>query len=88
MIWGRRFKANYTPSELMGMQGALGIRNGVLMVVVTWQPHMIDNPDPAKRAVNGVPRRRTKAVGVEFTYPSCEPILMPQGGSGYFGREG
>jgi hypothetical protein len=51
-IWGRSFKANYIPSEMLGAQGVAEIRDGRLMIVVTWQPQLIDNPDPVagKRA--------------------------------------
>jgi len=45
-IWGRSFMANYMPSGMLGVQAPVGIRNGRLMVIVSWQPSLIDNPDP------------------------------------------
>jgi len=47
-LWGRTLTANFVPSELIGVQGPVGIKNGKLMVVVSWRPSMIDNPKPAK----------------------------------------
>lgn len=47
-IWGRSFKANYIPSGMLGAQGVAEIRDGRLMIVVTWQPQLIDNPDPVE----------------------------------------
>ncbi len=47
-IWGRSFKSNYIPSGMLGAQGVAEIRNGRLMIVVTWQPQLIDNPDPVE----------------------------------------
>jgi hypothetical protein len=47
-IWNRRFKANYMPTDMLGMQAAVGIRNGRLLTIVTWRPGLVDNPDDAK----------------------------------------
>jgi len=46
-LWGRRLTANYEPSEMPGMQTPVGVKNGKLVVVVSWRPNMIDNPQPA-----------------------------------------
>lgn len=43
-IWGRTFTANYMPSDMIGGQAPVGIRNGKLMVIVTWKPSFVDNP--------------------------------------------
>jgi len=45
-IWGRSFTANYMPSEMLGVQAAVGIRRGKIMVIVSWRPNMVDNPRP------------------------------------------
>jgi hypothetical protein len=45
-MWGRAFSANYIPSDILGMQAPIGVRNNRLVVVVTWRPAFIDNPKP------------------------------------------
>jgi hypothetical protein len=47
-IWNRDFKANYVPSGAIGVQGVVGVRNGQLLVVVSWRPHLVDSPKAAK----------------------------------------
>ncbi len=47
-IWGRGFKANYMPSDMLGVQAAVGIRNGKLLTIVSWRPNLVDNPDSAE----------------------------------------
>jgi len=46
-IWGRTFTANYVPSETLGVQAAVGIRRGRIIVIVSWKPGLVDNPKPA-----------------------------------------
>jgi len=45
-MWGRGFEANYIPSDILGMQAAVGVRHNRLVVVVTWRPASVDNPKP------------------------------------------
>lgn len=45
-IWGRWFTANFVPSDSFGEQRAVGVRNGKLLVVVSWRPSYVDNPKP------------------------------------------
>jgi len=59
-IWGKSFKANYMPSEILGMQAPVGIEGGRLVVIVTWQPHMVDSP---KRIGSGPPKAHKMAEG-------------------------
>ena len=47
-LWGRTLTANFMPSEMLGGMRPVEIRNGKLMVIVSWRPSMIDNPKPAK----------------------------------------
>ncbi len=49
-IWGKSFKANYMPSEMLGMQQIWNVdpETGRIDVVVSWQPHWVDSPDPVK----------------------------------------
>lgn len=46
-IWDRAIKVNYVPSETLGMQIPLGVRNGRFVVVVSWRPEYVDSPAPA-----------------------------------------
>ncbi|NLW86376.1 MAG: hypothetical protein GXY38_05830 [Planctomycetes bacterium] len=43
-IWNRQFTANYMPTEELGAQAPVGVRQGKLMVIVTWKPGMVDSP--------------------------------------------
>jgi hypothetical protein len=45
-IWGRDFSANYEPSEELGMQAPVGLKNGKLVVIVTWRPEYVDSTKP------------------------------------------
>jgi hypothetical protein len=45
-MWGRKFMANYTPADMLGMSGPVGIKNGKILCVVSWDPTKVDNPDP------------------------------------------
>lgn len=47
-MWGKGFVANYMPSEMMGVQAAVGIdaRTQRLKVIVSWRPAYVDNPEP------------------------------------------
>jgi hypothetical protein len=56
-IWGKSFKANYIPSESLGVQAPIGIRDGRIIVIVSWQPRLVGDPEP----VEGV---RAKAHGL------------------------
>ncbi|MFP4052456.1 MAG: hypothetical protein ACLFV7_01165 [Phycisphaerae bacterium] len=47
-IWNRGFKANYMPTDMLGIQAAVGIRNGRLLTIVSWRPNLVDNPDDAE----------------------------------------
>ena len=53
-IWNRSFKANYIPSAALGAQGISEVRDGKLVIFVTWQPQLVDNPeameDPLSKA--------------------------------------
>ena len=50
-IWNRTFTANYIPLEFVGLQTTIMMRRGKLVVVVSWQPTMVDNPKPADGAL-------------------------------------
>ncbi len=43
-IWNRSFTANYMPSSSFGFQAPVGIKDGEIQVIVSWQPNMVDNP--------------------------------------------
>lgn len=45
-IWGRNFVANYAPSDALGSEAPVAVRDGKIMVVVSWRPNMVDNPKP------------------------------------------
>ncbi len=47
-MWGRDFWANYIPSEMLGAMAPVGIRNGKLIIVVTWKPSLVDSTEPAE----------------------------------------
>jgi|GEM_PF-1415433 len=48
-IWKKSFKANYMPSGMVGAQQVIGVDpQGNLLVVVSWQPHMVDSPKKAR----------------------------------------
>ena len=47
VLWGRAFTANYVPSDMLGSMQTVDVRNGKLVTIVSWRPHMIDNPKPA-----------------------------------------
>jgi len=47
-IWGRKVWANYVPTEMLGGSGPVDVRNGKLLVVVTWKPSMVDSTKPAR----------------------------------------
>lgn len=47
-IWRRKFTANYVPSEELGLQAPVGIRDGKMLVIVTWRPGLV-NDDRAAR---------------------------------------
>jgi hypothetical protein len=42
-IWGKKFTANYRPSDMLGMMAAVAIRRGRLMVLVSWKPNYVDS---------------------------------------------
>lgn len=50
-IWRRNFMANYMPSDMLGAQAPVGIRDGKILVIVSWRPTMVDNPEPAGGAL-------------------------------------
>ncbi len=47
-IWDRKFKANYYPSRLLGVQKTVGVRNGRLLFVVSWRPDKLDSNEPVE----------------------------------------
>ena len=49
-VWGRRFTANYKPSDMLGAQAIWNVNydTGQVDVVVTWQPHWVDSDDPVE----------------------------------------
>ena len=47
-IWGRKVWANYMPTEMLGGAMPVDVRDGKLLVVVSWKPSMIDSAKPAK----------------------------------------
>jgi len=44
-IWNRSFTANYMPSESFGFQAPVGIKDGKIQIIVSWQPNMVDNDE-------------------------------------------
>jgi len=49
-IWGKSFKANYIPSDTLGVQAPIGIRDGRIIVIVSWQPRLVGDPEPVEGA--------------------------------------
>jgi hypothetical protein len=45
-IWGKSFKANYVPSEILGVHVPVMVEEDRLAFIVSWQPHLIDSPKP------------------------------------------
>lgn len=46
-IWNRPFTANYVPSDALGVQQAVAIVKGKLVVIVSWRPNVVDSARPA-----------------------------------------
>ncbi len=42
-IWGKKFTANYMPSDMLGVMAPVAIRRGKLMVLVSWKPNYVDS---------------------------------------------
>jgi hypothetical protein len=42
-IWGKKFTANYMPSDMLGVMAPVEIRRGKLMVLVSWKPNYVDS---------------------------------------------
>ena len=46
-MWGKRFVANYMPTEMLGAQTFMwNEKTQQYEIVVTWQPHVVDSPKP------------------------------------------
>jgi hypothetical protein len=50
-IWGRSFKANFMPSEMLGGQVVGLDESGRFQTIVTWQPHLVNSPKPIEGEV-------------------------------------
>lgn len=50
-IWGRKFTANYVPSNELGLQAPVGVRGGKMLVIVTWRPGLVNDDRPARGAL-------------------------------------
>ncbi len=50
-IWGKPLMTNYVPADELGVQMPVDVRDGKLIMVVSWRPTNVDNPRAADGAL-------------------------------------